>query len=133
MVKLPGRPKRRRSSLRAANWITQACSGVGAERQVAGRRSVQGLIGGEQERAFVKTRRRNWARLVREVWLDDPELCRRVSSKSLEFLIPLGASGRMVPGVGCIGALAGGMVGDSCSGEVARVDLRLGPVARIPM
>jgi hypothetical protein len=29
-----------------------------------------------EESGFVRVRRRTWARLIRKVWLDDPELCK---------------------------------------------------------
>ena len=35
----------------------------------------------EEDSAFVKTRKRNWARLIRRVWLDDPEICPRCGQK----------------------------------------------------
>jgi hypothetical protein len=39
----------------------------------------------EEESEFVKIRKGNWARLMRKVWMDDPELCPRCGSK-LEVL-----------------------------------------------
>ncbi len=35
----------------------------------------------EEESGFVRVRRRNWARLIRKVWLDDPEGCPRCGKK----------------------------------------------------
>jgi hypothetical protein len=35
------------------------------------------LVVDSEESQFVKVRRRNWARLIRKVWLDDPTLCPR--------------------------------------------------------
>ncbi len=35
----------------------------------------------EEESAFVKTRKRNWARLIEKTWLQDPTLCPRCGSK----------------------------------------------------
>jgi hypothetical protein len=39
----------------------------------------------EEESHFVRVRKRNWARLIKKVWLDDPELCARCGSR-LEVL-----------------------------------------------
>jgi len=39
----------------------------------------------EEESHFVRVRKRNWARLIRRVWMDDPELCPQCGSK-LELL-----------------------------------------------
>jgi hypothetical protein len=35
----------------------------------------------EEESGFVKVRRRSWARLIRKVWLSDPEECPRCGQK----------------------------------------------------
>ena len=35
----------------------------------------------DEESGFVRGRRRNWARLIRKVWLDDPELCPRCGER----------------------------------------------------
>ena len=35
----------------------------------------------EEDTHFVKVRKRNWARLIKKVWLEDPELCPKCSSK----------------------------------------------------
>jgi hypothetical protein len=35
----------------------------------------------EEETEFVRVRKRNWARLIRKVWLQDPELCPRCGSR----------------------------------------------------
>ncbi len=35
----------------------------------------------EQESAFVRQRKKTWARLIQKVWLDDPELCPKCGQK----------------------------------------------------
>ena len=35
----------------------------------------------EEDSHFVKVRKRNWARLIKKVWLSDPELCPKCGSK----------------------------------------------------
>ncbi len=42
----------------------------------------------EEESEFVKVRKRNWARLIRKVWIEDPELCQKCGSR-LEVLSAL--------------------------------------------
>jgi hypothetical protein len=34
-----------------------------------------------EEAGLVKVRRRSWARLIRKVWLEDPELCQRCGER----------------------------------------------------
>ncbi len=34
----------------------------------------------DEDSEFVKVRKKNWARLIRKVWLEDPELCPRCGS-----------------------------------------------------
>jgi hypothetical protein len=35
----------------------------------------------EQEDAFTRSRRRNWARLIARTWLEDPEICSRYGTR----------------------------------------------------
>jgi len=35
----------------------------------------------EQEDAFTRSRRRNWARLIARTWLEDPEICSRCGTR----------------------------------------------------
>jgi len=39
------------------------------------------LVTAEEEGEFVKLRRKNWARLIQKVWLDDPEVCESCGEK----------------------------------------------------
>ncbi len=45
------------------------------------------VIEGE-ESEFVRVRKRNWARLIKKVWLEDPALCPRCG-KPLEIIAPI--------------------------------------------
>ena len=33
------------------------------------------MVAQEEERGFVKLRKKNWARLIAKIYLEDPELC----------------------------------------------------------
>jgi len=41
---------------------------------------VVAILEGE-ESGFVRVRKRTWARLIRKVWLDDPEICKRCGER----------------------------------------------------
>ena len=50
---------------------------IGKEERGKTQAPKQVLVVDAEESEFVKVRRRNWARLIKKVWLDDPTLCPR--------------------------------------------------------